>query len=130
MNTLRTFRHRLLAAGAVPLVVVTLASPTTALAAVRTGHCTGAADWEIEVYHENGRVEVEFEVDHSRSGAAWKWSMSNDGLSFANGRATIAAHRDAVFVSRLTTNGPGHDHIVVRAVNVATGQVCRATATI
>jgi hypothetical protein len=130
MTTLRMLPHRMLAAGAVLMVVVMLAAPTTALAGVRTGHCSAAADWEIEVYHEDGRVEVEFEVDHSRSGATWTWTMKNDGTEFAHGKARIKALRDSFSVSRLTANGPGHDHIVVRAVNVATGQVCRATATI
>jgi hypothetical protein len=130
MTALRMLPHRMLAAGAVLMVVVMLAAPTTALAGVRTGHCSGAADWEIEVYHEDGRVEVEFEVDHSRSGATWTWTMKNDGTEFAHGKATIKAHRDSFSASRLTANGPGHDHIVVRAVNVATGQVCRATATL
>jgi hypothetical protein len=130
MTALRTHPRRMLATGAVLMAVAMLAAPTTALAGVRTGHCSGAADWEIEVYHEDGRVEVEFEVDHSRSGATWTWTMKNDGYQFAHGKATIKSHRDSFSVSRLSANGPGHDHIVVRAVNAATGQVCRATATI
>jgi hypothetical protein len=130
MTALHRHPHRMLAGGAMLLAISLLAAPTTALAGVRTGHCTGSADWEIEVYHEDGRVEVEFEVDHSRSGATWTWTMRNDGSTFARGRATIKPHRDAFSVTRLTVNGRGHDHIVVRAVNVTTGQVCRATATI
>jgi hypothetical protein len=130
MIALHRHPQRMLAGGAMLLAISMLAAPTTALAGVRTGHCSGAADWEIEVYHEDGRVEVEFEVDHSRSGSAWTWTMKNDGTEFAHGKARIKAHRDSFSVSRLTVNGPGHDHIVVRAVNVATGQVCRATATI
>jgi hypothetical protein len=130
MTALNRRPHRMLAGGAMLLAISMLAAPTTALAGVRTGHCSGAADWEIEVYHEDGRVEVEFEVDHSRSGATWRWTMKNDGTVFAHGKAKIKAHRDSFSASRLTANGPRHDHIVVRAVNVATGQVCRATATI
>jgi hypothetical protein len=130
MTALHRHPQRMLAGGAMLLAISMLAAPTTALAGVRTGHCSGAADWELEVYHEDGRVEVEFEVDHSRSGATWTWTMKNDGTGFAHGKARIRAPRDSFSVSRLTANGPGHDHIVVRAVNVATGQVCRATATI
>jgi hypothetical protein len=130
MTALRTHPRRMLATGAVLLTLTMLAAPATALAGVRTGHCTGTADWELEVYHEDGRIEVEFEVDHSRSGASWTWTMRNDGYLFAHGKAKIGAHRDSFSVSRLSANGPGHDHIVVRAVNTATGQVCRATATL
>ncbi len=130
MTSLRRLPRRMIAPGAVLMVFVMLAAPTTALAGVRTGHCSSASDWEIEVYHEDGRVEVEFEVDHSRSGATWTWTMRNDGSKFAHGKATIRAQRDSFAVTRLTANGPTHDHIVVRAVNVATGEVCRATATI
>jgi hypothetical protein len=120
----------MLAAGSVLVVLALLAAPTTALAGVRTGHCSGTADWELELYHEDGRIEVEFEVDHSRSGATWTWTMRNDGVLFAHGKSTIRAHRDAFSVSRMSVNGPGHDHIAVRAVNAATGQVCRATAVV
>ena len=130
MTALRSHPHRMLATGSVLLALALLAVPTTALAGVRTGHCSGTADWELEVYHEDGRIEVEFEVDHSRSGATWTWTMANDGHRFAHGKATIKAHRDAFSVSRLSANGPGHDHITVRAVNTATGQVCRATASL
>ena len=128
MTARRTHPRRMLATGAVLLSLAMLAAPATALAGVRTGHCSGTADWELEVYHEDGRIEVEFEVDHSRSGAAWTWTMRNDGALFAHGKATIRSHRDSFSVSRLSANGRGHDHIVVRAVNAATGQVCRATA--
>ena len=56
--------------------------------------------------------------------------MSNDGHVSANGRDTIRAHRDASVVSRVSANVPGHDHVLVHAVDVTTGQVRRATAAI
>src|SRR5215210_1166612 len=34
---------------------------------VRRGDCTGASDWKLKLSPENGRIEVEFEVDQNRN---------------------------------------------------------------
>jgi hypothetical protein len=127
--TIHTHR-RSLVAGALLMSVALLATAGPVSAKVRLGHCSGSTDWEMEVYLEDGRIESEFEVDHSRSGAHWDWTMKNDGSRFANGHATIASGRDSFVVVRFSTNGPGPDTIVSRAVNRATGEVCSGTITL
>ena len=125
-----THRRRSLAASAVLLSLALLATAATASAKVRTGDCTGSTDWEMDVYMEDGRIESELEVDHSRSGAHWDWTMKNDGNIFASGHRTISAGRDSFVVVRFSTNGPGSDTIVARAVNSATGEICRGSVTL
>ena len=61
--------RRTLAAGVLLMSLALLATSAPVSAKVRTGHCTGSTDWEMEVYLEDGRIESEFEVDHSPSGA-------------------------------------------------------------
>ena len=79
---------------------------------------------------EDGRIESEFEVDHSRAGATWSWTMRNDGQRFASGQATVRSGRDSFVVNCFSTNGRGSDTIVSRAVNRATGEVCRGSITL
>ena len=110
------------------LALVATAAPASAK--VQTGHCTGSTDWEMEVYMEDGRIESEFEIDHSRSGAHWDWRMKNDGIRFARGHATVPSGRDSFVVNRFSRNGAGPDRIVARAVNRATGEVCRGSTTL
>ena len=33
---------------------------------IREGNCTGRSDWKLKLSPENGRIEVEFEVDQQR----------------------------------------------------------------
>ena len=122
--------RRSLAVGALLMSLALLATSVPVSAKVRTGSCTGTTDWEMEVYLEDGRIESEFEIDHSRSGATWHWTMKNDGSQFASGHATIPSGRDSFVVNRFSTNGAGPDTIVSRAVNRATGEVCSGSITL
>jgi hypothetical protein len=122
--------RRSFAVGALLMSLALLATSVPVSAKVRTASCTGSTDWEMEVYLEDGRIESEFEIDHSRSGATWNWTMKNDGSQFASGQATVRSGRDSVVVNRFSSNGPGPDTIVSRAVNRATGEVCSGTVTL
>ena len=41
---------------------------------IREGSCGNASDWKVKVSPENGRLEVEFEVDQNVSGDRWRVS--------------------------------------------------------
>jgi hypothetical protein len=127
--TIRT-RRRGLAVGALLMSLALLATAAPVSAKVRTGSCTGSTDWAMEVYLEDGRIESELEIDHSHSGTTWHWRMKNDGVRFASGKTTIPAGRVWFSVNRFSANGPGPDKIVARAVNRATGEVCRGSITL
>jgi hypothetical protein len=96
---------------------------------VRTGNCSGSTDWKLKLSPENGRIEVEFEVDSNRVGQTWNVRLKNDGNVFFRGTRTTQAPSGSFEVRRLTNNGAGSDFIVGRAVNPNTGEVCRGTAT-
>ena len=57
---------------------------------VRRGSCSGSTDWKIKVGPEDGRLEVEAEVDSNRSGQTWRWRLVHDGSVSASGtRSTV-----------------------------------------
>jgi hypothetical protein len=94
------------------------------------GACSGHADWRLRVRPEDGgKIEVEFEVEHARVGSTWNVRLTDNGTVFFRGVRT-ANSLGEFEVKRLTNNRSGSDHVVGRAVNQTSGQVCRGSATL
>ena len=115
-------------------VIASLAlGPSAALAkdgdVIRHGRCTASSDWKLKLSPENGRIEVEFEVDQNRNGQTWKVVMKRNGSAFWRGQRTTHAPSGSFEVRRLAADGAGSDRFVVRARNPRSGEVCRGTAT-
>lgn len=115
------------------LVATTLvAAPLTTSAkdgdVIRRGECTARSDWKLKLSPENGRIEVEFEVDQNRNGHKWNIKMKRNGNVFWRGARTTKAPSGSFEVRRLTRNGAGTEKVVVRARNPRTGEVCRGVA--
>jgi catechol 2,3-dioxygenase-like lactoylglutathione lyase family enzyme len=76
---------------------------------------------------DDGRLEVEFEVDQNRSGDKWNVRLRNDGNTFFRGKRTTGGASGSFSVERKTSNGPGEDRISGRARNLRTDEVCRTS---
>jgi hypothetical protein len=94
----------------------------------RQGSCSAAADWKLSVKPEDGRLQVEFEVEHAKPGSTWSVRMADNGTNFFTGSRT-ASNLRKFEVRKLTNNRAGADKVTARATNMASGQVCNATAT-
>lgn len=130
----RVLRNVLTTSAAVALIALAaLSGPTAVLASdadiIRQGNCSGASDWKLKLSPENGRIEVEFEVDQNRNGVTWNIRLKRNGNTFFQGQRTTQAPSGSFELRRVTNNGAGSDFFVARAVNPATGEVCRGTAT-
>ena len=97
---------------------------------VRRGSCSGSTDWKLKAKHDDGRLEVEAEVDSNRNGQDWRWRMLHDGSLTARGRATTHAPSGSFSVERRMVNQAGTDKIVFKARNPRTGEVCRGVVRI
>jgi hypothetical protein len=93
------------------------------------GTCTGASTSKLKVGPENGRLEVEFEVDQNVNGVSWRVRLTQNGDVFFRGERVTQPPSGSFEVERRTDNLPGPDTIRARAVNPDTGEVCRASAT-
>jgi hypothetical protein len=127
--------RRLVTLGVVlTLAMITLGGMAPAQAGAgdvrRPGVCTGSSSSKIKLSRQDGRIEVEFEVDQSVVGAKWRVLLKNDGRLFLRGTRTTKAPSGSFEVRRLTSDGAGPDTIVGRARNLTTDEVCRAQATI
>lgn len=96
---------------------------------ITRGHCSGASVWKLKLSPENGRIEVEFEVDQNRNNRLWRVSLAQNGTTVYRGSRYTRAPSGSFSVGRVLANRAGADRIVARATNVATGEVCRGSAT-
>ncbi|MBD0330390.1 MAG: hypothetical protein ICV64_09855 [Thermoleophilia bacterium] len=120
-----TWLRRSLAAivGAVALTVVPGALAKEGDVLVR-GTCTGPSSAKLKLSPENGRIEVEFEVDQNRVGQRWRVVLRQNGTVV---RRLVRATRgpSGSFEARIVVrNRPGADRFVATATRP--GERCRA----
>ena len=95
---------------------------------IRTGDCSASTDWKLKLSPENGRVEVEFEVDQNRNGQTWNVKLKRNGSSFWSGQRTTQPPSGSFDLRRIASGTSG-DRFSGIATNPRTGEVCRASAT-
>ena len=93
----------------------------------RSGGCSSAAVWKLKAKADNGRLEVEAEVDGNHVGQHWRWRIFHDGRVSAHGTATTRAPSGSFTVERRLVNTSGPDRIGLRAVNLRSGARCHGT---
>lgn len=97
---------------------------------IRSGSCSGSADWKLKLKLDDGKIETEFEVDQNVNGERWRVVLKRDGNRFFKGVRTTHAPSGSFSVERRTQNTAGPNRIKARAVHLDSGQVCRGAATI
>lgn len=96
---------------------------------IREGACSAASDWKLKLSPENGRIEVEFEVDQNVVGQTWTVVMHHNGTRIFRGDRVTLAASGSFEVRKVVNNLAGDDTVVARATNAKTGEVCRGRAT-
>lgn len=113
-----------LVAGAFVVPAATFAKDGSVVRA--TASCTANSTGKLKAKHDNGRIEVEFEVDQNRNGRLWSVRITDDGFRvFRGSRRTVAPSGSFSLTVRIP-NRAGTDTIVARATNATTGEVCQA----
>jgi len=90
---------------------------------ILTGSCSGSADWKLKVKTDDGRLEVEGEIDSNVSGQRWRWTLRHNGSVSERGVGTTTGRSGSFEVERKVVDLRGTDAIVFRASH--DGQVCR-----
>ena len=100
---MRTFVALGLAA-IVATVVLAAALPAAAggQEVIRTGSCSGSADWKLKLKHDDSKIEVEFEVDQNVNGERWRVVLKRDGNRFFKDVRTTRAPSGSFSVERKT----------------------------
>ncbi len=96
---------------------------------IERGSCSNSSEWKLKVSPDDGRLEVEYEVDQNVSGDRWRVKIGHDGdLAFRGTRTTRGAS-GSFSVRILENDSAGSDVFRARARNVSTGEVCAGSAT-
>lgn len=119
--------RRTVAAAMAAAMLVTVGTAVPAVAGdaekIRQGGCSGSADWKLKVKTDDGRLEVEGEIDSNISGQTWRWRITHNGSVSARGRKTTSGPSGSFDVERRMANLAGTDTFRLRARH--NGQVCR-----
>ena len=93
---------------------------------LRAGTCTGGSTSEIKLSEENGRIEVEFEVDQNRNGVRWNVALTQNGQRVAR-LSRVTRGPSGSFEARIVRpNRAGVDAFGATATRA--GETCRARA--
>ena len=96
---------------------------------IRTGSCSGSADWKLKAKHDDGRIELEYEVDSNQSGQTWRVRVRDNGVRVIATRATTGGRSGSFDIERKVANRAGSDSFVARARDLSSGQLCVARLT-
>jgi len=86
------------------------------------GACTAGSESKLKLSREDGRVEVEFEVDQNRNGVPWKVTLRRNGRLVASTTATTRAPSGSFTVRRVVAGGR------IAAVATRSSERCSASA--
>ena len=99
----------------------------------RHGRCDPRGRYEFELDRDDGRIEVDYEVTSRRAGQRWVITLKHDGIRFFQGARVTRLDDDDrpdLEVDREVANHAGVDRFRVKAVQPATGSVCRVSLSI
>ena len=113
-------RFALALAATIAATTVSLGSAAPALAKggghdVRSSHSCGTGIIKLKAKHDDGRIEVEAEVDTNRNGQVWSVKLVDNGVTAFNGRRTTVAPSGSFSVEKRIPNRSGVDRITGRA---------------
>ena len=101
--------------------------PPRAAPAVRvSGVCSQSSTSKLKLNGDDGRIEVEFEVDQNRNGVPWKVTLSATARSSPRRRTVTRAPSGSFSADRVLSGAHGE----VVAVATRAGERCAATARI
>jgi len=115
----------------IPFAAATLVAtaPTASaktVAAKASGRCSAGSHWEIKAKPDDGRMELEFEVDSNRNGQRWAVRITDNRHLIYKATRVTRAPSGSFTVRKLATNQAGIDHFVGVAKNLRTGETCVA----
>jgi hypothetical protein len=124
--------ERMMRVALIGALVVTVAGAVPAAAkdgdVIRRGACSGASDWKLKLSPENGRIEVEYEVDSNRVGQTWRVRLFHNGERIFAGTRVTQAPSGSFTVRVVAPNRAGTDAFRAAATNVASGETCGGAA--
>jgi hypothetical protein len=89
---------------------------------VRASSSCATGALRLKAKHDDGRIEVELELDTNRVGQRWSARLLDDGVTVWKGKRTTQAPSGSFSVEKRIANRAGADHLKVRVARA--GTVC------
>ncbi len=118
----------LILATAVPVVALPAAADAKGARLIISKACAGGGVSKLKAANEDGRIEIEFQVDVNRNGQVWNVVIQRNGATvYAKTKRTVAP--SGSFESRkIISNAAGADHISATATG-PNGRSCAVSLT-
>lgn len=91
---------------------------------IARGSCGGRIKTKLKASPENGRIELEYELDNAAPNEAWRILIRKNGRTILRTTRRTNGFGD-LEVRKLTSNGNGNERIEASAKRVSGGGVCR-----
>jgi hypothetical protein len=111
-----------------PLVVAANPASASGSGVRSSGACTSRASFELKAKHDDGAIEMEYEVDSNHAGQVWAVRITDNGAVVVSRHATTAGRSGSFTVRKTIANRPGSDRIHAHAT--FNGRTCRGTVTL
>jgi hypothetical protein len=118
----------LIAVGAIAVLLLSLTPAALAKggdAVIKTGVGSLGSEWKLKGKLDDGRIEVEFEVDQNRVGKRWLVKLLHNGKVVFRDIRTTRAPSGSFTVHRLIAPAAGPDRIVAKARALRSGERIR-----
>ena len=91
------------------------------------GTCSKSSTAKLKLSNEDGRIELEFEVDQNRNGIPWKVALRQNGALVASLTRTTRSPSGSFSVRRVVSNTAGADRVLAVGTSPS-GERCTAQA--
>ena len=92
----------------------------------KSGECSGSSNWDLKAKPDDGRLEVEFEVDQNKNGVRWHVKLKRNGNKVREGNRVTQAPSGSFSFEKRIGNPAGTDKIVGVATRES-GERCRGS---
>ena len=125
---METSRYRLAVAAFATLAFVAAGTPAAVANdddVIVAGSCSKRSDYKLKASPEDGRIEIEGEVDSNRAGQTWRWKLWHNGSLTGKGMRRTSGSSGSFEVRRVIVDIAGTDWSTFKARNLRSGEICR-----
>lgn len=90
---------------------------------IKRSNCPNPGKSKLKASPENGRIEVEYEIDNAVPGHRWRVILKKGNRRILRAVRTVNGAQE-IKVRKVTSNGPGAERIRAKAINLNTGERC------
>jgi len=80
-----------------------------------SGACTNGGHFKLKAKHDDGKIELEYQVDSNRAGQVWAVRIKDNGVVVVSRNATTGGASGSFTIEKRIANRAGADHIHARA---------------